>query len=269
VKLPFSALNQQPGISGLQDVDLPIGDVLGIVQDIQDTVFSTDDLLELLEGDAQQALEDATPIDEIADAITGGGEGAVGIGLQDVIDEIVSELESTQAVIIANIDNAQNQIELKLEQELDDISVTVSGVEIDEDELADELEDELDIPPTGGTTIRFESVFGAVANDIIESFEIALDSTIGTADELPDELETVFQALAAVLDALDDVGDIAGEELIIAIQGAVVQEILAQPGAELLEAPDAFIDQQVSRVTDGLVDASAQQNLQQSIEEAG
>jgi hypothetical protein len=65
------------------------------------------------------------------------------------------------------------------------------------------------------------------------------------------------------------VGDIAGEELIIAIQGAVVQEILAEPGGELLEAPDAFIDQQVDRVTDGLVDADAQQNLQQSIEEAG
>jgi hypothetical protein len=267
VKLPFSALNNQPGVSGLQDVDLPVGDILSIVQDIQDTVFSTDDLLDLLEGDAQQALEDATPIDEIAAAVTGSESTDISALLSDAVQKLSDEIIDARQVLQDELDETEESILDALAGELDDISVVVEGVDIDEDEIADEIADELDVPGDGGTVINFDSVFGAVASTIEESFQIALDGLFGDPGKLPDGIDTVFGALGALLESIGEIPDLGGEELIVAIRGAVVQELVSLPGGELLDAPDTFIDSQIDRVTDGLVDESAQQSLQQSIDE--
>jgi hypothetical protein len=268
MKLELSALNNLTGVAGVQDIDLPIDGIQDILNDIQDTVFSLDDLGDFLEGDGAEAFRDATPIDEIAEAIAGGGDTDISIDLQGVVDAIIDELESTQAVLIANIDNAQNQLEQTIIDETDDISVVVDGLDIDEDDLADEIADELELPVGDGTIISFDSVFGATATTIIDSFEIAIDETIGDPEVLPDGIETVTQALALILESLGEDDDESNEGLIIAIEGAVIQGIVALPGGELLDAPDSFIDSQVDRVTDGLVDQSAIDNLEQSIEEA-
>jgi hypothetical protein len=267
MKLPFSALNQQPGVSGLQDVDLPIGDVLDIVQDIQDTVFSTDDLLELLEGDAQGALEDATPIDEIASVLSGDSESDISIDLQGIVDQLTEVIDEAEVSIIEQIIEARLEIIDTVQEETNELSVVLDGIEVDEDELADEIADQLDLPGDGGTVISFDSVFGAIASDIVESFNIALDSTIGTPDQLPDGIGTVFGGIAEILENLGDGLDFGGEELITSIQVAVVDGITELPGGGLLQSPNSFIDGQIDRVTDGLVDQSAVNNLEESIGE--
>jgi hypothetical protein len=266
--LPFSALNQQPGVSGLQDIDLPIGDILDGIQTLKDTVFSLDDLADALDGDLGEAFAGATPIDEIADAIgelfdTPGGP-STGASIEQITDEIVAQTN----ILLDALDDTEDQIIDALSGELDDISVTVESIEIDEDEIADEIEDELDVPGDGGTVINFDSVFGAVASTIEESFQLALDALIGDPADLPDGINTVVGALAALLEQIGqqpELPDIPGSSEISTV---VVQELVNLPGGDILGDPNQFVDSQIDRVTDGLVDDSAVANLEESIEGA-
>jgi len=266
--LPFSALNQQPGVSGLQDIDLPIDDILGGIKAIQDTIFSLDDLQTALEGDLGEAFKDATPIDEIAGAVLGDSSTDIESLLSTVVAELTEKIQNEGEITQSAIEEAEQDILDALAGELEDISVTVESIEIDEDEIADEIEDQLDVPGDGGTVINFDSVFGAVASTIEESFQLALDALIGDPADLPDGINTVVGALAALLEQIGqqpELPDIPGSSEISTV---VVQELTNLPGGGILADPNQFVDSQIDRVTDGLVDADAQQSLAESIEEA-
>jgi hypothetical protein len=266
--LPFSALNQQPGVSGLQDIDLPIGDILDGIQALKDTVFSLDDLADALNGDVGEAFADATPLDEIASAVAAQFEGDEGPSTGASIDAI-GELVAGQTEIVLNrIDSAEDQIIGALSGEIDDISVVVEGVEIDEDEIADEIAEQLDLPGGGGTVINFDSVFGAIASSIEESFEIVLSDLIGTSIAMPQESTTVAQALTRINNNILDLDPDIEIPTVVEFGEAVVDAVVDLPGGELLDAPDSFIDGQIDRVTDGLVDADAVASLEASIQEA-
>jgi hypothetical protein len=266
--LPFSALNQQPGVSGLQDISLPIGDILDGIQALKNTVFSLDDLGDALDGDIGEAFADATPLDEIADAVIGRFEAPEGPSTGASIEEITDEIVAQTNILLDALDDTEQQILDALTGEIDDISVTVESIEIDPDELADEIADELDIPGDGGTIINFDSVFGAVASTIEDSFQLALDTLIGDPTNLPGDIDTVVGALAALLNQVGQQPQLPDVPKLPEIGTEIVQRLIDLPGGQLLDAPDTFIDAQIDRVTDGLVDADAQQNLEQSIREA-
>jgi hypothetical protein len=166
------------------------------------------------------------------------------------------------------VDETEQQILDALTGDLDDISVVVEGVDIDEQELADELEDELDVPGDGGTVINFDSVFGAVASTIEESFQLALDSLIGDPADLPDGINTVVGALAALLEQIGQQPELPDIPDSTEISTVVVQELTNLPGGDILGDPNQFVDAQIDRVTGGLVDDSAIESLEESIEEA-
>jgi len=266
--LPFSALNQQPGVSGLQDVDLPIGDILDGIQQIQDTKPSLDDIITAWNGDLGEAYKDAVPIDEIAGAVLGDS----GTDIESLLSTVTAQLEETirseAEITQSGVEEAEQQILDALAGELDEISVVVESIDIDEDEIADEIEDELEIPGDGGTIISFDSVFGAVASTIEESFELVLTDLIGNPADLPDGIDSVIGALLALLEQIGqqpELPDIPGASEISTV---VVQEITNLPGGDLLADPNQFVDSQINRVTDGLVDDSAITNLEESIAEA-
>jgi hypothetical protein len=266
--LPFSALNQQPGVSGLTDIDLPIGDILDGIQDLKDTVFTLDDLADALDGDLGEAFKDATPIDEIAGAVLGDSSTDIESLLSTVTAQLEETVRGEGEITQSAVEEAEQQILDALSGELDDISVVVESIDIDEDEIADEIEDELDVPGDGGTIINFDSVFGAVASTIEESFQLALDALIGDPADLPGDIDSVIGALAALLEQIGqqpELPDIPGSSEISTV---VVQELVNLPGGDILGDPNQFVDAQIDRVTDGLVDDSAVANLEESIEEA-
>jgi len=266
--LPFSALNQQPGVSGLTDIDLPIGDILDGIQSIQDTIFGLDDLADALDGELGDAFADAIPADEIATAVVGPADATVQQLLDAVTAELSQVVQAQRVAVTDAVDETEQQILDALAGDLDDISVVVEGVDIDEQELADELEDELDLPGDGGTVINFDSVFGAVASTIEESFELALDALIGDPADLPGDIDSVIDALAALLEQTGQLPQPPDIPDSTEISTVLVQELVNLPGGDILGDPNQFVDAQIDRVTDGLVDADAQQNLAESIEGA-
>lgn len=266
--LPFSALNQQPGVSGLTDIDLPIDDILDGIQELLDTLPTLDDYIDALDGDLGEAFADATPFDEISTAVTGTDDETVQSLLSTVVAELTEKIQNEGEITQSAVEEAEQQILDALSGELDEISVVVESIDIDEDEIADEIADELDVPGDGGTVINFDSVFGAVASTIEESFQLALDALIGDPADLPGDIDSVVGALAALLEQIGqqpDLPDIPGSSEISTV---VVQELTNLPGGDILGDPNQFVDAQIDRVTDGLVDADAQQNLAESIEEA-
>jgi len=266
--LPFSALNVLPGIGGINDVKLPISDLEEKVEKFLDLQPDISDFVDALQGDLGEAFADATPLDEIADAVIGRFEAPEGPDTGASIEEITDEIVAQTNILLDALDDTEQQILDALAGEIDDISVTVESIEIDPDELADEIADELDIPGDGGTIINFDSVFGAVASTIEESFEIALDTLIGDPTNLPGDIDTVVGALAALLNQVGQQPQLPDVPKLPEIGTEIVQRLVDLPGGQLLDAPDTFIDAQIDRVTDGLVDADAQQNLEQSIREA-
>jgi len=266
--LPFSALNQQPGVSGLTDIDLPIDEILDGIQDIKDTVFSLDDFADALDGDIGEAFADATPLDEIAGAVGELFEGEDGPSTGASIEAITDEIVAQTNVLLDALDSTEDQIISALSGELEDITVTVGDIEIDEDEIADEIADELEIPGDGGTIISFDSVFGAVASTIEESFELVLTDLIGNPADLPEGIDSVIGALLALLEQIGQQPDLPDIPGVPEISTGVIDELRALPGGNLLADPDQVVDSQINRVTDGLVDDSAIANLEESIEEA-
>jgi hypothetical protein len=267
-ELPFSALNQQPGVSGLQDISLPFDDLLNGIQSIQDVIFSLDDLKTALDGDLGEAFKDATPIDEIAGAILGDPSSDIDSKLSRVVGRLETKIRNEGQLTQDAVEEAEQEILDALAGEIDDISVVVEGIDIDEDEIADEIEDELDIPGDGGTVINFDSVFGAVASTIEDSFQLALDSVIGDPTTLPGDIDTVVGALAALLDQIGQQPELPDIPSSGEISTVVARQLTELPGGEILGAPDQFVDSQIDRVTDGLVDDSAVATLEQSIQEA-
>jgi len=247
--LPFSALNQQPGVSGLQDVDLPIGDIQDDLQDILESVNTIEDIVEIFDGELGEVFDDVFPIGDFVDAIDELFEGpdgpSTGAGINAISQLVTGQIE----LVLNELQNTEDQIIGALSGELEDISVTVESIEIDEDEIADEIEDELEIPGDGGTIISFDSVFGAVASTIEESFELVLTDLIGNPADLPDGINTVVGALAALLEQIGqqpELPDIPGSS---EISSVVVQELVNLPGGDILGDPNQFVDSQIDRVT--------------------
>jgi len=244
VTLPLDRLGEIPGVGNVESVDIPTGDIIDLLNGIQDTVFSLDDLLEFLEGDAQEALADATPIDEIAEAIGALFDGPEGPSTGPTIEEITEEIVAQTNILLPEIQDN----------------------ELDPDLLADEIADEIDQGIEGDTVINFETVFGALASDIQNGFELALQELIGAPGEFPGPSDSVAGGQQAIAQAILEFDEFPELPEPPEIGDIVLDKILELPGADLLEGPDEFVDEQVDRVTDGLVDQSAVNNLQESIE---
>jgi len=239
VVIPLSPLNNIPGVGGINDVQFDIPQV----DDIIDPLLAPID-------DVQDAIDDV--LDEIPD-----GQGIV----DDINDLLINQTQdlgvelANRALLIDDIadgvvddlGNISGNIEDIIRDELDDITIDPGDVQLSPDALADELVRELGDDVDIETSVNFESVFGALSSNIAQAFE----------DQLSD-----------VEDAIDglDVGDIPGADT---VADAVIDAVTALPGGDILADPDTFIDNQLDRVTDGLVDDSAVNNLQDAINNFG
>lgn len=69
VDIPLSWANNIPGVSGVEDVRFEVPTLGEIDQIIKDATLTVDDVQTALEGQLVEAFEDATVVDELADAL--------------------------------------------------------------------------------------------------------------------------------------------------------------------------------------------------------
>lgn len=267
IRIPTGALSELPGLSGVNDVvfDLPqLPDIDDVVRDIVPTVEDiTANVLNALTDEAV----DLVNIDDIANA---------------VVDEIDSQ---TPGIFDALVDDIISGVG----DELDDLEIDPGDINLDPTDLADNIADQLDVDDIDGALVSFESVFGALSDDIAAGLQQALDEVVGDVGNLPGDIDNLVDAVNDLGSKIDDI-DLPGtdafvdaifDELVGTIpitpgpaQGiagivadAVVFKVLAEEGGTLLSDPDQFIDDQLNRITDGLVSDGAVDNLQASIDD--
>jgi archaellum component FlaC len=251
VEIPLSWANNIPGVSGVEDVEFDVPQLDEIVADVEDSLPGIDQIgerVDFITLDIQDIREEVADIpDDVADAV-----GDVTVDLGDVADEIRQEVDDA-------LDDLDLDITDPLEEALADAEQAISGLELDPDKLADSIVGQLDPEDLGGTSIQFESIFGALKSDIVDGFSEALEEVTGLADDLPDTIESLADGLntllpeAEVLEDLDDADRVDG----LPRTWEAVFRLL--PGGDLLLDPDQFIDDQVDRLTDGLVDEETRQ----------
>lgn len=245
VVFPFGVLNEIPGVGGVDDVRLTVPGVDDIAGEIEDRLPSASDF----RGDLGDALEDT--IDIITDEIPGVDEIA-----EAVNDELDFDLQSLERGIVDDITDAL------ADQELD-----VSGLALDPDSLADSISTRIDLPEVDQPAVEFESVFGALSEDVADGFEEVLNETVGELSDLPEEFDSLAQGINESLNQLDELEVPSISDIQDGLRDELDGFVEDLPGGDLLADPDSFIDSQIDRVTDGLVDDTVVDSLQDTLEE--
>lgn len=244
-ELPLSVLNNIPAVSGVDDVELEIPQADEVADALEDVVLDPDDIQDVLEGDILEGIADATPVDEIAQAVVDLVSPVVNNARDDIIDSISAEVTAA----------------------LSDIEIEVDDINVDEDELADEITDQLETGPEGEVIVNFESVFGALSQDIKDGFAFALEDIIGSTDDLPEGDDTLTSSVGGIADTLSDFDpdvDVPGVDDIV---DGLLGELEDLPGFELLTDPVEFAEFVLDELADGLVDDEVLQETQDTIDE--
>jgi len=243
-RFPFGALNAIPGVSGVDDVVILIPELGDIVQLFDERIPTDDEFIDLVVQGLEQGLENALPFGEIAGEIVDAIDGNIEIDGDDLVDNIIDGVAAV------------------LEDEFQDIT----GIQIDIDDLADGIADQLDVEDIDGALVDCESVFGALSDDIADGLQAALDEILGGVEDLPEDINNLAEGLTQLQETLDefDLPDV--EDALDGFLEDVLDAFEDLPGGDLLFDPDAFLDAQLLRITDGLVDDAVIDDLEDAIE---
>jgi len=245
VTLPLDALNQIPGVSGVDAISFDIPQLEDIEDALDDGVPTLAEIGVEVGAQVQDVLADELDLDAVVDDITAA--------LETELDPLV--------------DTLPDEITAAVDDSLEDFEQDISGIVLDLDALADNITEQLEPEDIGQDVVSFESVFGALTDDIEEGFEQALDDTITSIDDILDTLEdidTLLDALTGDVDAILELvegldADDPGESAIEALE--------EQPGGELLTAPTDFAISFGDDVLAALVSDSALDNLANAVTE--
>lgn len=279
IVLPFGVLNNIPGVSGVDDVRFDVPQLDDIRDEIDETLPSLDEIEDAVDavtvdvGDIFQQVDEAISgvqddvselldiIDDLADTIVDEVQDEIS-GLTIDVDEIVSDITDQLDIDPEDLAIDADQIAQDIAEDVSEaipaavinVDEIVQGVVaalqddlqtggFDPQELADAIlgeRDQLDIP---APQINVSGVFGPLTEDIVRAFEEVIDQRVQAPDvDIP---------------SVGDVRTAVGEEVEDVLEGL--------PGSDLLFNPDQFIDDQIDRLTDGLVSDEAQQNLQDAL----
>lgn len=244
VTLPFGALNAIPAVSGIEDVTFTVPDVEDIQEEVDRVI---DDVLD--------------PVNDLVDDIIGEIR-ATQDRVDDQVDNIIDEIRN----VTVDVPDIEQALEDVARQVLGDLEEDIGGLVADTEALADSIVDQLDVDELEQPLVSFESVFGALREDVVQGFEEALENIAGLPEDLQEDVTNLSEAVAETLAFVRDLQDVdltdtlenAGEEL-----EAFIEDL---PGGTLLLDPDQFIDDQIERVTDGLVEDEARQELEDALE---
>jgi len=198
--LPLSWANNIPGVSGIDDWTICIPTVPGIVNAIDNTLPSLDEIREAVAEEIEEAVEDIpSPVVEVDEGLFGDTLDNLGEIVENAIEENIPELPDVEETL----QDIQDGIDQVVEDVVDDLSEPIEDVQ----EAIDDVQEDLD------------------------------------SINLPD----IDDPVQFLLDLLED-----------AVEDA--------PGINILLNPDEFIDNQINRVTDGLVDQEDVEELQETID---
>lgn len=223
----------------VQQVTIPLSWANQIpgVSGIQDVTFSVPELSDIEDTVDRLTLDAADLLDEVTDP------------LQDQLDQVLAA--------IPDLDQIDDIVVQELDQALGDFDDRV--IQAVEDVLAD-----LDDGAINQPIADFDSVFGALREDVVQGFEEALDNLVGTIEDLPEEIDSLAQGLNRVIEDLDELSVPTVQEFQDAAEEAVRDILDDVPGGDLLLAPAEFIDAQVDRLADDLVSDEIEQTLEDS-----
>lgn len=244
VVFPFGALNNIPGVSGVDDVTLTIPDVGDILQIVQENTLDPDDVVDgVVDG-----LEEALP------------EPLVGL------DDVQAFFEPVLDALDDQTDDVEDVVEETIGEELSDLDLDPGSINLDPDELADDIADQIDIPDPEVDAVSFESVFGALSDDIAEGFEEALEEVIEEVGDLPDDIADIGDDVNDLDDAIDEIPELEPGDLADELGDAVIDQLAGQPGGDVLLDPDSFVDDQLDRVDDLLISDEVEDEIQEALE---
>jgi hypothetical protein len=245
VVIPLDALNNIPGISGVAEVNFTVLDFDDAVDATVDAIANSDVVENAVEFALDQFFLGDFPFDDFQDLIQDDIREPIILGVEFAIDDAIPDI--AQAVAEETIDPG-------------DISLDPGDIQLDPGEIADDILDQIDDFDVQQGGISFESVFGATQQSITQGFELALEDQLGPLDDLPDALEDLGDLLADLEALFDPTVD---SDLELPLESALD----GLPGGTLLTDPDTFIDAQIDRVTNGLVDDDVFDETQQAIDE--
>jgi len=226
----------------VQDVTIPLSWANNIpgVSGVEDVRFSIPEVSDLVAGveDALPTGQDIREIlrDEIPDLLRDVDvfDGELDVALDPIIDELDDRLDDLVDDIQEEIDRAVADIDVP---GLEDIEVDVGG-----------------------------SLF-AVNEDFVELLAAALDEVdFVEIDEFGD-IEGLIEDVEGFLEEVRPLLDLTAEDLIDRATEEAEAFLEDLPGGQILLDPDQFIDDQIDRVTDGLVSEDVRQDLQDTIED--
>jgi hypothetical protein len=245
VTLQLSALNGIPGVSGVEDVTLRIPQVSDIREEIRDAVPDPTDLETAAEEGFIAALEDATALDELVDLL---------------VDPIVAELEEQLGIDFPSPEEIGQEVADRINiPDLTDAEIEIEGslFAIGQD-FADIIQEALDVADLVDvaefpTLEEVDELIPPVGEIIREEFRAFSETIEGLLQDF--RAETV-----ALLLGLDRIGDEPADD--------ILERFLREKGLDG-DRPliDQIVDQQIDRVTSGLVSEEVRQDLQETLDD--
>lgn len=221
----------------VQTVNIPFSELNAFpgISGVDNVTFDVPEL-----SDIEDAIEDATL-----------GLGSISDVVREEIDDALEDFGDVSVSVTEDFEQAiQQAVNTAIESALDvsgELDVDLGGV------VEDAVQEALQVD---------EGLFGPLDQPIDEAFQQAVTNALSDLDELDIGLPSVEGTLEDIQQTLDSIEEGVGSVEIPDIQSEVVSALEDLPGAQLLSDPEQFIDDQIDRVTDGLVDDDARQELE-------
>jgi hypothetical protein len=263
VEIPLSALNNVPGVTGIEDVGFTvptldeivddITDELPVLEDIEDVVTQAIDDLDTTFGLTQDALDDI--VDSVQDDIQDGLD-IPDLDPSSIADDIADQLDIPDIGDIPDVGQGLDQAVADLEDviqdtvpEADDIVTdVVNDLRADLDQLAPEVDNlaqavarEVDVVGDGGVSVDVSGFFGPTGRDLVEGFGGVLQGLLD-----PDD---------GGIPSLGDVRRIVTEEVVALLED--------QPGGDIILDPVQFFQDLIVDILEDQLGPETEQALQE------
>jgi hypothetical protein len=245
VTFPLSALNNIPGVSGIEDVVLEVIEADDVTDPIIDEIPSLPDI----EAEVRSALDDA-----LADGVLADVDETLDIDIPgaDVVADAVLDALDVEPGLFGPL---EDPLDVVLQEAVRDGLEALGELDVDLGELGGE--DLLDLPD--------------VVDDLIDDVQELKDDVDGFVDDLEDVADDPEGFVRGVLEAVlaETVAAVLRVEtgpdpdVEAVVERAVVDQGL-DPEEPILSQ---LIDQQIDRLTDGLVSEEARQELEDALGE--
>jgi hypothetical protein len=239
VTFELSALNNIPGVSGVEDVTFSVPTLEDIKEGVADALLVGEDVL----ADAKAAVTDE--LDDLIDA-----QGL----LLDLLNEIDEQREPGDPLLRA----LAEAVAVEVVEQLAGPDTDIGNLE---EEIARRVVEEVGQVDLDDATVEIEGSLFSIAQDFTDLIAEALsEADLVDVPQFP-TLEEIRGIVSEESPDPPEVSVPTAEDIGQAVDVGLPEGLSDVADAQLLTDPDQFIDDQIDRVTDGLVSEDARQEL--------